>query len=84
MATRSLVVLPDDSAQPILDAISAAAKSIRVKMFVFSDPALTRAVIAARPRGVKDTCGFGSERWTPANARTSAAVHVIASTVRSM
>src|SRR5438552_333863 len=53
MATRSLVVLPDDSAQPILDAISAAAKSIRVKMFVFSDPALTRAVIAARPRGVK-------------------------------
>src|SRR6267142_585677 len=53
MATRSLVVLPDDSAQPILDAISAAAKSIRVKMFVFSDPALTRAVIAARSRGVK-------------------------------
>src|SRR5882672_5079785 len=51
MATRSLVVLPDDSAQPILDAISAAAKSIRVKMFVFSDPALTRAVIAALVRG---------------------------------
>src|SRR4051812_29360715 len=53
MATRSLIVLPDDSAQPILDAISAAAKSIRVKMFVFSDPALTQALIAARPRGVK-------------------------------
>jgi len=53
MATRSLVVLPDDSAQPILDAISAAAKSIRVKIFVFSDPALTRAVIAAQLRGVK-------------------------------
>src|SRR3982750_4364732 len=53
MASRSLVVLPDDSAQPILDAIAAASKSIRVKMFVFSDPDLTRAVIAARRRGVK-------------------------------
>src|SRR5258705_3201950 len=51
MATRSLFVLPDDSAQPILDAISAAVKSIRVKMFVFSDPALAQAVLAARRRG---------------------------------
>src|SRR5262252_4019549 len=53
MATRSLLVLPDDSAQPILDAIGAAAKSLRVKMFVFSDPGLTQAVIAARRRGVQ-------------------------------
>jgi len=53
MASRSLVVLPDDSAKPILDAIGAASNSIRVKMFVFSDPALTQAVIAARGRGVK-------------------------------
>ncbi len=53
MASRSLVVLPDDSARPILDAIGAASNSIRVKMFVFSDPALTQAVIAARHRGVK-------------------------------
>ncbi len=37
---RSLVVLPDDSAQPILDAIHGAAKSLRIKMFVFSDPVL--------------------------------------------
>jgi phosphatidylserine/phosphatidylglycerophosphate/cardiolipin synthase-like enzyme len=53
MAHRSLVVLPDDSAKPILDAIGGAAKSLRVKMFVFSDPQLARAVIAARKRGVK-------------------------------
>src|SRR5262245_36257352 len=53
MASRSLIVLPEDSAQPILDAIGAAAKSLRVKMFVFSDPVLTQAVIAARSRGVK-------------------------------
>ena len=50
---RSLVVLPDDSAQPILDAINGAKKSLRVKMFVFSDPQLLKAVIAAQARGVK-------------------------------
>src|SRR5437016_9214552 len=53
MSSRYLVVLPDDSAQPILDAIGAASRSLRVKMSVFSDPALTEAVIAARRRGVK-------------------------------
>ena len=53
MSSRSLVVLPDDSAQPILDAIAAASRSLRVKMFVFSDRALTDAVIAAGRRGVK-------------------------------
>jgi cardiolipin synthase A/B len=50
--SHSLLVLPDDSAQPILDAINGAKRSIRVKMFVFSDPALLQAVIAARQRGV--------------------------------
>src|ERR1700742_3642770 len=49
---RSLIVLPDDSGQPILDAINHATKSIRVKMFVFSDPSLLKAVIDARKRGV--------------------------------
>jgi cardiolipin synthase len=53
MATRSLVVLPDDSSKPILTAINGAAKSLQVKMFVFSDPALLKAVLAARSRGVK-------------------------------
>lgn len=51
--SRSLVVLPDDSAQPILDAIHGATKSLRIKMFVFSDPTLLKAVIDARGRGVK-------------------------------
>ena len=50
--SRSIIVLPDDSAQPILDAIGQATKSIRIKMFVFSDPALLQAVIAAHQRGV--------------------------------
>jgi len=51
--SRYLVVLPDDSAQPILDAISHAKKSLRIKMFVFSDPHLLQAVTAAHRRGVK-------------------------------
>jgi phosphatidylserine/phosphatidylglycerophosphate/cardiolipin synthase-like enzyme len=53
MAERQLIVLPDESAKPILDAIDAAKKSLRIKMFVFSDPALLKAVIAAHQRGVK-------------------------------
>jgi len=53
MSSRSLLVLPDDSAKPIVDAIGTAKKSLRVKMFVFSSPALLRAVVAARRRGVK-------------------------------
>ena len=53
MSDRSLIVLPDESSKPILDAIIAAKKSLQVKMFVFSDPDLLRAVIAAHQRGVK-------------------------------
>jgi phosphatidylserine/phosphatidylglycerophosphate/cardiolipin synthase-like enzyme len=45
-------VLPDDSARPVLDAINGAEKSLRIKMFVFSDEAVLQAVIAARKRGV--------------------------------
>ena len=51
--SRYLVVMPDDSSQPILDAIQHASKSIRIKMFTFSDPQLLHAVIAAHRRGVK-------------------------------
>jgi phosphatidylserine/phosphatidylglycerophosphate/cardiolipin synthase-like enzyme len=51
--TRSLIVLPDDSAKPILAAIEGAARTLRVKMFVFSDHRLLEAVIAAKRRGVK-------------------------------
>src|SRR6202167_414035 len=50
--SRSLIVLPDDSVQPILDAIDGAAKSLRIKMFIFTDPSLLDAVIAAHRRGV--------------------------------
>jgi cardiolipin synthase len=51
--SRSVIVLPDDSAQPILNAINGATKSLRVKMFIFSDPSLLKAVIDAHHRGIK-------------------------------
>jgi cardiolipin synthase A/B len=51
--SRSLIVLPDDSAQPILSAINEATKSLRIKMFILSDPALLKALVNAHHRGVK-------------------------------
>src|SRR5260370_37746517 len=51
--SRYLVVLPDDSSRPILDAVNHAKTSVRVKMFLFSDPQLQHAVISAHRRGVK-------------------------------
>jgi cardiolipin synthase A/B len=51
--SRSLIVMPDDSSRPILEAIAAAKKSLRIKMFLFSDPALLAGVIAAQKRGVR-------------------------------
>lgn len=51
--SRSLVVLPDDTARPLVDAINQASKSLRIKMFVFSDPILLQTVIGAHKRGVK-------------------------------
>ena len=53
MSSRQVLVLPDDSIRPIVEAIGSAKSSIRVKMFVFSDPALVRAVLDARQRRVK-------------------------------
>jgi phosphatidylserine/phosphatidylglycerophosphate/cardiolipin synthase-like enzyme len=62
MAKRSLIVLPDDTGKSILDAIHAARKSIRIKMFVFSDPGLIDAVVAARGRGVEVKVMLNPER----------------------
>ncbi|MEP7275987.1 MAG: phospholipase D-like domain-containing protein [Betaproteobacteria bacterium] len=50
--SHSLIVLPDDTALPIVAAIDAAHRSLRVKMFLFSDPTLLAALVRARKRGV--------------------------------
>ncbi|MFZ3216593.1 MAG: phospholipase D-like domain-containing protein [Candidatus Acidiferrales bacterium] len=51
--SRQLIVLPNDSPQAFLDSIAAARESLRIKMFLFSDPSLLKAVTAAHRRGVK-------------------------------
>jgi phosphatidylserine/phosphatidylglycerophosphate/cardiolipin synthase-like enzyme len=60
--SRSIIVLPDDSAKPILEAIANAAKSIRIKIFIFSDPSLLQAVITAQRRGVDVRIMLNPER----------------------
>jgi cardiolipin synthase len=50
--SRHLLVMPDDTAQPLLEAIDGAKATVRVKMFTFSDPGLIGAVVNAHKRGV--------------------------------
>ena len=51
--SHKLLVLPDDTAKPLIDAINGAKKSLNIRMFLFTDPTLIDAVIAAHKRGVK-------------------------------
>ncbi len=60
--TRSLIILPDDSAQPVLDAIHASTRSVRIKMFAFSHRPLLDAVVAAHRRGVDVKVMLNPER----------------------
>jgi cardiolipin synthase A/B len=53
MSHRALLVLPDDTIKPLLEAIAEAQQSLRIKMFIFSEPLLMDAVIAASHRGVE-------------------------------
>jgi phosphatidylserine/phosphatidylglycerophosphate/cardiolipin synthase-like enzyme len=50
--SRSLIVFPDAGPKPLVDAIASARTELRIKMFLFSDPQLLDAVIAAKKRGV--------------------------------
>ncbi|MEO8711598.1 MAG: phospholipase D-like domain-containing protein [Parafilimonas sp.] len=52
MYHRSVIVFPDDTSKLIIDAILEAKKSLRIKMFLFSDPDLINAVIDAHNRGL--------------------------------
>jgi cardiolipin synthase A/B len=51
--SHTLIVLPDDTAKPILDPINAATHALNIRMFLFTEPTLLNAVIAAKRRGVK-------------------------------
>jgi cardiolipin synthase len=50
---RTLIVLPDDGIEPVIEGMQRAKKTLRIKMFLFSEPRLQEAVIAAHRRGVK-------------------------------
>ena len=50
---HSLIVLPDDTAKPIVEALAAAKRSLNIRMFLFTDPTLIESVIGAHHRGVK-------------------------------
>ena len=50
--SHHLVVLPDDSAKPLVDAINAAKRSLQIRMFLFTDPTMLQTVLAAKKRGV--------------------------------
>lgn len=59
---RSLIILPDDSAKPVLDSIHSATKSVRIKMFAFNHLPLLEAVVAAHRRGVNVKVMLNPER----------------------
>src|SRR5271157_349296 len=50
--SHTLIVLPDDTAKPLTDAINGAAQKLNIRMFLFTDPTLLNVVIAAKKRGV--------------------------------
>jgi cardiolipin synthase A/B len=50
--SHRLIILPDDAADAISDPINAACHSLNIRMFLFTDPTLLNAVIAAKRRGV--------------------------------
>jgi cardiolipin synthase len=51
--SHHLIVLPDDTAKPLIDALDGARRSVNIRMFLFTDPSMVEAVKAAERRGVK-------------------------------
>src|SRR5579871_1552952 len=50
---QALIVMPDDTAKPFLDAIGTAAKSLRIKMFNLTDSRILGALVKAHKRKVE-------------------------------
>ena len=51
--SHRLIVLPDDSAKPLINALDGAKRSINIRMFLFTDPDMVTAVKAAQARSMK-------------------------------
>jgi cardiolipin synthase A/B len=45
MSHRSIIIFPDDSISPIVDAIAGAKKTLRIKMFIFNEPLLINILL---------------------------------------
>ena len=69
---RTLFVMPEDGIAPIVNAVERAQSSLDIKMFLFTEPRLVNAVIAAHLRGVKTRVMLNPARRTGAseNAET--------------
>src|SRR5438270_1162102 len=50
---RKLIVMPDDSVRPLLEAIDGARQSLRIKLFSLSDPRVLDGLLKAHKRKVK-------------------------------
>jgi cardiolipin synthase A/B len=50
--SHRLIVLPDDTADSIIDPVNSARHTLNIRMFLFTDRSLLNAVVAARQRGV--------------------------------
>jgi cardiolipin synthase len=53
MSHHRLIVLPDDTAKLLIDALDGAKAWVNIRMFLFTDPSMVEAVKAAEKRGVK-------------------------------
>lgn len=60
--SHTLIVLPDDTARPIVEAIEGARSTLNIRMFLFTDKTLLQAVIGASSRGVKVRVMLNPER----------------------
>ena len=79
---RKLIVLPDHTAKPFVDAVDRAKKSIRVKMFLFSHPGLIDAIVRAKKRGVDVRVMLNPARRSGKTENTATAKRLKAAGVR--
>jgi len=51
-ATRTLIVVPEDTVLPVLGLVTLATRSVDVKQFTLDEPRIIQALLAAHRRGV--------------------------------
>ena len=69
--SHRLIVLPDDTADAIIDPINAARHTLNIRMFLFTDPILLNAVIAARSDAASTFASCSTRHGATAPATTT-------------